>query len=118
MEPLDGIRKASSRFPQYLIKAIFGFAWAVAVVMILMIPPESYRRNARRPVEIRTNNQRFCLGDRKKDFKLAEQYCTQDFKDYIENAASGPGYFADGFGLAVTKGYDLKLVEVKGFYFK
>jgi hypothetical protein len=33
MDPLEGRRKVLSRFPQYLMKAIFAKAWAVAVVM-------------------------------------------------------------------------------------
>jgi hypothetical protein len=58
----------------------------------------------------------FASAIEKKDFKLAEQYCTQDFKNYIENTLK-TGSFADPFSLAITKGYDLKLAEVKGFYY-
>jgi hypothetical protein len=59
----------------------------------------------------------FASAIEKKDFKSAEGYCTQDFIDYIENVAYGSGVFADSFGLAINKGYDLRLVEVKGYYF-
>lgn len=59
----------------------------------------------------------FASAIEKKDFKSAEQYCTQDFTDYIENVAYGQGVFADSFGLAINKGYVLKLVEVRGYYF-
>jgi len=59
----------------------------------------------------------FASAIEKKDFKSAEQYCTQDFTDYIESVVNGSGALADSFGLALNKGYVLKLVEVKGYYF-
>ena len=33
MDPFTGRRRVLSRLPQYLMKAIFGCAWAVEVVM-------------------------------------------------------------------------------------
>ncbi len=33
IEPLAGMRRSWFLFPQYLINAIFGLAWAVAVCM-------------------------------------------------------------------------------------
>lgn len=39
MEPLTGRRRALSRFPQYLMKAILGAAWAVAVRVDILKKP-------------------------------------------------------------------------------
>lgn len=58
----------------------------------------------------------FASAVEQKDFKSAEQYCTDDFKAYIEKLTNGKGVVSDGFSDAVVHGYALTLVDVKGFY--
>jgi|GEM_PF-4100662 len=58
----------------------------------------------------------FSAAIERRDFKEAEQFCTQDYTEYLENMTNGTGGIADAFGLAISQGYPLKLKEVRGYY--